>query len=32
VLDPEDPGKVVIDSPETVEGLWIERSMLAARA
>jgi multiple sugar transport system substrate-binding protein len=29
VLDPDDPSKVVIDSPETVEGLSIERSMLA---
>jgi multiple sugar transport system substrate-binding protein len=29
VLDPDNPGKVVIDSPETIEGLRIERSMLA---
>ena len=29
MLDPDDPSKVIIDSPETVEGLRIERSMLA---
>ena len=28
VLDPRDPTKVVIDSPEAVEGLQIERSMV----
>jgi hypothetical protein len=29
VLDPEDPSKVVIDSPESVAGLATEHSMIA---
>lgn len=28
VLDPEDPSKVIVDSPEAAEGLAVERSMV----
>ena len=28
VLDPEDPSKVIIDSPESAAGLAIERGMI----